>query len=260
MSIKYYISRSLFKYYFNQNHLTGPVSIIICLQDGIALDSDGREAYFDLRFDEPVEITRQQYLHLRDMENALNSAIDLRNSNSDINDLVLQLGNLYKSECLSFLGNSSMDRYYLSGRDYICHDEDYDVALYGDHVLIHEHIDGHLVTFYNESGQKQSVSLIYFDEDIANGRVKAITVNQFQHLAMIQGRIKKLSPIVAAASPEFIDDYYCEASKSSLRELAKQIEQQIATLEEVYSQECAAVLDTEHEYKSEETNLFSSER
>lgn len=259
MSIKYYISRSLFKYYFNQNHLTVPVSIIICLQDDVALDSNDREADFDLRFNEPIEITRQQYLHLKDMENALNRAIDLRNSNTDIDGLVLQLGNLYKSECLSFLSNRSMDRYYLSGRDYICYDEDYDVALYGDYVLIHEHINGPLITFYNGSGQKQSISLSYFDEDISNGRVKAITVNQFQHLAMIQGRIKKLSPIVAAASPEFIDDYYCEASKSSLRELAKQIEQQIATLEEVYSQECAAVLDKERKYKSEETNFFSSE-
>ena len=192
-------------------------------------------------------------MHLYDMETKLNNTIQLETEryNPDLNNISM-LNAQYQIELLSILNNGPSDRYYLSTKNYRCRNEDFDTIFYGDYMLIHTHIDFNSITFYDWSEQKQDIDTESFDKDVSNGCLRAITEEQFKHLATIRGLIKRVNPITVTTDLASVSKFYTAFAEASLKTLAELAKQQMTTLELMYSQECAAIL----ECKSTETNFF----
>lgn len=228
--------------------------------DGISgLDFTIRACWSD-ELEAPLDLVDKEHSAGMDITKAhiavLNTLHNYIDAVKGTNDLTVQKLRYYKSYISELVAACSADRYYLSTRGYTCFDADDRVMFRGDYKLIHKHVTNCSISFYDWTGKEQYISTDSFNEDIYNGRVKAITAEQFQYLSTIQGIIKRLQP-VALADCVFADGCCNRSAKASLEAVVKQIEQQVETLEAVYSQECAAILGTEHRYKSEETNLFS---
>lgn len=259
MNTKYYISKNRVERFCVSGCLTEPVYVILHLEDGVFLDSEDKETSFDLELEDPVEITSQQYVHLYWIETKLNNTIlsEIEKCNPDICTLSMMNAE-YQAELLAVLNNGPSDRYYLSARYYRCRDEDYNTIFNGDYMLIHKHIDFHSVTFYDWSDQKRDIGTESFDKDVSDGCLRAITEKQFKHLATIRGLIKRVYPITVAADPALTNRCSTQDAKTSLKSLAELAKQQMTILENMYSQECAAILNLQAKSETEETNLFSS--
>ena len=67
-------------------------------------------------------------------------------------------------------------------------------------------------------------------------------------------------PITVAAEPALTNRCSTQGAKTSLKSLAELAKQQMTILENMYSQECAAILETDCKSKSKsaETSYFSS--
>ena len=260
MNTKYYISKNRVERFCVSGCLTEPVHVILHLEDDVVLDSEDKETSFDLELEDPVEITGQQYVHLYWIENKLNNTIlsEIEKCNPDICTLSMMNAE-YQAELLAVLNNDPSDRYYLSTGYYRCRDEDYNTIFNGDYMLIHKHIDFHSITFYDWSKKKRNIDIDSFDKDVSDGRLRAITEEQFKHLATILGLIKRVNPITAATGLASVSKFYTAFAEASLKTLAELAKQQMTTLELMYSQECAAILEIDCKSKSAETNLFSSE-
>lgn len=261
MNAKYYISKNRVERFCVSDCLTEPVHVIFYLEDDVVLDSEDKEISFDLELEDPVEITGQQYVHLYWIENKLNNTIfsEIEKCNPDICTLSMMNAE-YQAELLAVLNNDPSDRYYLSTRYYRCRDEDYNTIFNGDYMLIHKHIDFHSVTFYDWSEQKRDIDTESFDKDVSDGCLRAITEEQFKHLATIRGLIKRVYPITVAAEPALTNRCSTQGAKTSLKSLAELAKQQMTILENMYSQECTAILETDCKSKSKsaETSYSSS--
>ena len=113
---------------------------------------------------------------------------------------------------------------------------------------------------YVQPEQSAKTSNTNITMDIELNKPSGFTEEQFKHLATIRGLIKRVYPITVAADPALTNRCSTQGAKTSLKSLAELAKQQMTILENMYSQECAAILETDCKSKSKsaETSYFSS--